>query len=210
MDEGLAVPHEVAVLGVGNDEILCETSTPPLSSIELDGENTGFECARLLDARMHRFRQTTRAPCLLTLDLARVVTRRSTETSCVADPLVARALAYIQEKIGDPLTVAEVAACLNLSRRMLEIRVKRAIGRTLHEEIQRVRLKAARSMLCNTRKTVGEVAAACGFYDASHLGFWFRKFDQTTPTAFRRSFVKTGVNFHQEQPVKVRDAFENQ
>ncbi|MDD4017725.1 MAG: substrate-binding domain-containing protein [Kiritimatiellae bacterium] len=190
MDEGLSVPHEVAVLGVGNDEILCETTTPPLSSIEMDGENTGFDCACLLDGRMVGCRQTALEPCLLTLDLVRVVTRRSTETSCVADPLVARALALIKERIGGPLTVAEVAAYVNLSCRMLEIRAKKVMGRTVNEEIQRIRLGAARSMLRNTHKTVGEVADACGFYDASHLGLWFRKIYKITPTAFRASFEK--------------------
>lgn len=189
MDEGLSVPHEVAVLGVGNDEIMCETATPPLSSIEMDGENTGYDCARLLDGRMGGSRRKTR-PCLITLDMARVVTRRSTETSCLADRQIVRALAFIKEKLNEPVTVAQVAAHLNLSCRMLEIRVKKAIGRTLNEEIQRVRLGQARAMLRNTHMTVSEVAAACGFYDASHLGFWFRKVDRTTPTAFRASFTK--------------------
>lgn len=189
MDEGLAVPHEVAVLGVGNDEIFCETTTPPLSSIEMDGENTGFDCARLLDECMGGQRKGQK-PCILSLDMARVVTRRSTDTSMLADQQIARALAYIKENLGNPLTVTAVAAYLNLSRRMLEIRAKKALGRTMHDEIQRMRLSQARTMLRNTRKTVSEIAAACGFYDPSHFGLWFRKIYKTTPTLFRSSFMK--------------------
>ncbi len=187
MDEGISVPHEIAVLGVGNDEILCETTTPPLSSLELDGENTGFDCAKLLDERM-RCGDAARRPCVLSLSMARVVTRRSTDTSCIADPLMAKAMAYIQERLGAPLTVAEVARHLNVSRRLLELRARKAIGRTLCDEIQRLRLNRARSLLRNTKMTVGEVASECGFYDPSHLGLWFRKRFHLSPTAFRASF----------------------
>ena len=189
MDAGIAVPHEVAVLGVGNDEILCETTTPSLSSIELDGENTGYDCAELLDERM-RSPASARRPCLLSLSQARVVTRRSTDTSCVSDPLMARALALIQESRGAQITVADVARQLKVSRRLLEMKARKTIGRTLCEEIQRVRLNRARALLRNTKLTVSEVAAACGFYDPSHLGLWFRKAFRQTPTAFRASFRK--------------------
>jgi len=186
MDEGISVPHEIAVLGVSNDEILCETTTPSLSSIELDGENTGFDCAKLLDERM-RGRAPARRPCVLSLNMARVVTRRSTDTSCIADPLMAKAMAFIQEQLGAPLTVQEVARHLNVSRRLLELRARKAIGRTLCDEIQRLRLNRARSMLRNTKLTVSEIAVACGFYDPSHLGLWFRKRFGLSPTAFRAS-----------------------
>lgn len=187
MDEGISVPHEIAVLSVGNDEILCETTTPSLSSIELDGENTGYDCAKLLHERMRGI-GTERPPCVLSLNMSRVVTRRSTDTSCLTDPLMARAMAFIQAQIDSPLTVAEVARHLNVSRRLLELKAREVIGRTVCDEIQRLRLNRARSLLRNTKKTVSEVAMACGFYDASHLGLWFRKRFHTTPTAFRASF----------------------
>lgn len=187
MDEGLSVPHEVAVLGVGNDEILCETTTPSLSSVELDGENTGYDCAKLLDERM-RDPAAARRPCVLTLGMTRVVTRRSTDTSCVSDPLMARALALIQESLGAQVTVADIARQLCVSRRLLEMKAKKTIGRTICEEIQRVRLNRARALLRNSAMTVSEIASVCGFYDPSHLGQWFRKAFRVTPTAFRASF----------------------
>ena len=187
MDGGISVPHEIAVLGVGNDDILCETTTPPLSSIELDGENTGFDCARLLDERMHDAKAAWR-PCVLSLSMAHVVTRRSTDTFCIADPLVAKAMACIHERLGMPLTVTEIARRLNVSRRLLEIKAKKTIGRTVYDEIQRLKLNRARSLLRNTKLTVSEIAVDCGFCGPSHLGLWFRKVFQTTPTAFRTSF----------------------
>ena len=46
------VPEEVAVVGVDNDELLCELSDPPLSSVALGAERAGFEAAALLDQLM--------------------------------------------------------------------------------------------------------------------------------------------------------------
>jgi len=187
MDAGIPVPHEVAVLGVGNDEIFCETTTPSLSSIEMDGENTGYDCAKLLDERM-KTPCDSRSPCVLSLCLSRVVTRRSTDTSCVSDPAMAKALAFVQENAGSQITVADVARHLNISRRLLEMKARKSLGRTICGEIQRLKLNRARSLLRNTKMTVSEIAAACGFYDPSHLGLWFRKTFHIAPTAFRESF----------------------
>ncbi len=184
MDEGLSVPHEIAVLGVSNDEIFCETTTPSLSSIELDGENTGFDCAKLLDERM-RDAKAARNPCVLSLSMAHVVTRRSTDTSCVADPLMAKAMAFVHKSLGAQISVADVARHLNISRRLLEMKARKFLGRTICDEIQRLRLNHARSLLRNTKMTVSEIAVACGFYDPSHLGLWFRKRFRISPTAFR-------------------------
>jgi len=189
MDEGISVPHEIAVLGVGNDEIMCETTTPSLSSIELDGENTGYDCAKLLDERM-RDAEASRRPCVLTLGMARLVTRRSTDTTCVSDPKIAEAMVFIHASLDSPISVSDVARHLNISRRLLEMKARKSLGRTICDEIQRVRLNRARTLLRNTKMTVSEIAAACGFYDPSHLGLWFRKTFHITPTAFRASFRK--------------------
>ncbi|MFO7936184.1 MAG: DNA-binding transcriptional regulator [Kiritimatiellia bacterium] len=187
--EGISVPHEVALLGVDNDEILCETTIPSLSSIALDGENTGYDCARLLDEQMKNS-DSAGKPCVLSLEMASVVTRRSTDISCIADPLIAQAMQYVQANIDHSLSVAEVARYLNVSQRLLEMRTRKSIGLTIRGEIQRLRLNRARSMLCNTKMTVSEIALACGFYDPSHLGVWFRKTFKMTPGEFRRSFRK--------------------
>ena len=186
--EGITVPHEVAVLGVDNDEILCETITPSLSSISMDGENTGYDCAKLLDEQM-TLPEASRKPCVLSLGMPSVVTRRSTDTSCISDPLIAKAMEYIQLNIDKPLAVADVAKYLNVSQRLLEMRARRSIGLTICSEIQRLRLNRARTLLRNTKMTVSEIALECGFYDPSHLGLWFKKTFEMTPTEFRRSFL---------------------
>jgi LacI family transcriptional regulator len=190
MDAGLSVPHEVAVLGVDNDEVLCETASPSLTSIDIGEENAGYEAARTLDNLM---RVKTRGhPVVILHGPKQVVPRRSTETNHIPDPLIAKALDFIQTNIGLSANVSDVARQLNVSRRLLEMRAKQALGGTVRDEILRVRLDRARALLRNTRMTVGEVSAACGFSGTSHLGLRFREAYHITPTAFRASFRSAG------------------
>lgn len=186
LDAGISVPHEIAVLGIDDDEILCETTTPSLSSIALDGENNGYEIAKLLDRQMRGDRSSR--PCILTLGMAGIVARRSTETACVTDPLIAKALNFIQANLSTAVTVGAVARHLNISRRLLEIKARQLFGRTIRDEIQHARLERVRNLLRNTEMTVSEIAIACGFCDPSHLCLRFRKAFHRTPNAFRASF----------------------
>jgi LacI family transcriptional regulator len=188
---GIAVPHEIAVLGVDNDEVLCETASPSLSSIAMDGESNGYEIAKLLDRRMRN--PAAHRACMLSFGLSHVVSRRSTDTTCIADPLMARALAFVHANPTAHASVTDVARHLNISQRLLELRARASFGRPLRDEIQRVRFEHVRSLLRNTELTVGEIAAACGFYDPSHLCLRFRRMFRLTPAAFRASFRRETV-----------------
>ena len=185
MDAGISVPHEIAVLGVDNDEILCETTNPPLSSIAIGEENAGYTAAKILDGCMHSRKR--RRACVVSYGMDRIVTRRSTETTRIADPLIAKALDFIRANIGTAARVSDVARYLNISRRMLELRARHALGGTIRNEILRLRLDRARSLLRNSRMTVSEIAAACGFSGPSHLGLRFNEAFHATPIAYRAS-----------------------
>ena len=186
MDAGLSVPHEIAVLGVDNDEVLCETASPPLTSIDIGEENAGYEAARTLDGLMRGI--TSARPVVLLHGPRGVVARRSTETHHIPDPLIAKALEFIETNLGLSANVADVARHLNVSRRLLEMRAKQALGGTVRDEIRRLRLDRARALLRNTRMTMGEIAAACGYSGTSHFGLRFREAFGLTPTVFRTSF----------------------
>ncbi len=188
MKAGLAVPHEVALLSVDNDEILCETTNPPMSSIEMGAEDACYEGAKVLDSLMrgkgHPGKQ------VIPYGAVRVVTRRSTEAIRIGDPLVVKALEFIWLNVGTPMTVADVARHLSVSRRLLEIHTRKALGRTVHDEILRVRLDRVQSLLRDTRMTVSEVADTCGFAGPSHLGRRFQNAFKMTPSAFRAACRK--------------------
>lgn len=184
MKAGIPVPQEAAVLSVDNDEIICETTNPPLSSIQMGAEEACYQAAKVLDGLM-RGKDVSRKH-VITYGAVRIVTRRSTEAIRIADPLVVKTLEFIWLNIGSSINVADVARHLNVSRRLLEIHTRKALGRTVHDEIIRVRLNRAQSLLRDTRLTINEIAEACGFAGPSHFGRRFQDAFHTTPSAFRR------------------------
>ena len=180
---GLDVPHEVAVLAVDNDELICGSTTPPLSSIALDTERMGYEAARILDAAMRcrgKARRVTR-----TFPPLAVVTRRSTESVHIGDPLVSRALAFIWLNAQNPIGVPDVVRHAGVSRRLLEMRFRKAAACTIQEELQRTRLKRVRALLAESNLSVTAIAQACGFTSKSYLGKVFRRTFGTTMTKYR-------------------------
>ena len=180
---GLDVPHDVAVLAVDNDELICDSTTPPLSSIALDTERMGYEAARLLDQIMRQKRKAKRVT--RTFPPLAVVARLSTEAVHIADPLVARALEFIWLNAQNPIGVPDIVKHAGGSRRLLELRFRRALNGTLQEELQRTRLKRVKTLLAETNLSVTAISKACGFTSKSYLGKVFRRTFNTTMTRYR-------------------------
>ncbi len=172
LDAGVSVPDEVAVLGVDNDEWICEASLPTLSSIQCNPRPVGYAIAAQLD-RMMRGERLKKVE--YGVEPTRVVTRQSTEWTAIADQRVARALSYIRLNATNPhLRVAELARAVGLSRRAIEIRFRKATGRTAREEVEHVRLERLRALLTESDERIGDLAARCGFGSPTHLGRIFR------------------------------------
>jgi LacI family transcriptional regulator len=183
---GVAVPQEAAVLGVDNDEMLCETTHPQLSSIQMSTEHAGFEAARVLDGMMRSGRRGKNGQTIITYGFSHLVTRRSTETVQIPDTLVARATEFIRINAGITVTVDDLVKHLGTSRRSLETRFKSVMGRTVYAEIMRVRLERVQTLLRQSSMTVEAIADTCGFASASHLGTVFRSHFDTTLSSYRR------------------------
>lgn len=181
LDAGIAVPHTLAILGSDDDTLLCEASTPALSSVALDGKQTGIMCATILNGlmngkKMHPF-----------VDLAypRVITRQSTDSFAIDDLVLAKALSEIRDNLSVPLSIDELAKRIGFSKRTLELKSVKILGRTLREEINRIRLNEAIRLLSNTNLPINEIANACGFCCASHLGTRIKKAFGYPPSTFR-------------------------
>ncbi len=180
---GLAVPEEIAVLGVDNDELLCELSDPPLSSVALNALGGGFEAAALLDRMMRR---RVRKPRRLLVEPLHVVSRQSTDIMALEDREVGEALRFIHDNMAATIGVDDVAEAVQMSRRTLEIRFQQVISRTIHAEIQRVRLERAQRLLLESNLAMPQVAAAAGYGSAAYLSQVFRKELGITPVQYRR------------------------
>ena len=179
---GLGVPEDVAVLGVDNDPLRCETALPALSSVVIGGEEAGLAAAAALDAAL---RGRPGARRRIVLGGVRVEARASTAHFIGRDPLVAKVRAAIAARIGERLLVPELAKSLGVSRRTLELRFRAETGVPLGEAILNERLARAKDLLRTTSLPCEEIAAACGICDASHLAHLFRRKFGASPSSFR-------------------------
>ena len=181
IDASIPVPGSVAVLGTDNDEVLCKSHTPSLSSISLDGRNAGALCAQLLDAHMQR----RKVEPLVNLAFPRVITRRSTDEMQIPDRFVAKALAIVRRDISKRNTIASLAAAVGVSKRTLEMKSNIVLGGTLKSEIEKIRLNEAVRMISNSNLSIQSVAEKCGFCCASHLNTRFKAVFGHNPSVFR-------------------------
>ncbi len=178
---GLSVPEQVAVLGVDNDELLCALSPPPLSSVKLNPQRTGWLAAELLAKLMAGEKVV---PEVLRIPPVGIVTRQSTDTLSVDDPQMARALQFIREHSCKGTNVEAVARHAGLSRRLLEMRFKAILGRTPHEEIMHVQLERVKELL-QTSLSLSEIAERAGFTHVEYLSAIFKKKTGLSPSVYR-------------------------
>ena len=179
----LRVPEDLAVLGVDDDEVLCEMTVPPLTSIGLDTLRIGYEGAAALDGLMRGGAPSRRSRTIPPLG---VVTRQSTDVLAFADPAVAAAVRYARANVGRPISVPDLSRAAAVSRKTLELRFRESLGRTPHEEILRGRLERVRDLLARTDWPLKRIAAESGFTYPEHLHAVFRRREGLTPTAYRR------------------------
>ncbi|MDO4582654.1 MAG: DNA-binding transcriptional regulator [Planctomycetia bacterium] len=183
-EAGRNVPQEMAILGVDDDEMLCQMGDPSLSSLLLDCEQGGFLAAELLDKRM---RGKEVPPQTLHYQTLRVCERRSTSIHYKLDPFIVEVKEFIEENAWLGISVADIVAHCQASRSTLERAFKQAYRCTLLEEIQRVRFERVCRFLLETDLTVAEIASLCGFRSVSALSFQFKKRFGKTTGEFRRN-----------------------
>jgi len=184
-DAGRHVPDELAVLGVDDDDLICETAATPLSSIAIPGRRIGEIAVEMLE---QLFTDGAADPPLRLLEPTGVVHRRSTETQVATDPDLAAALSFIRDHAREPITVGDVLDAVMISRRKLEGEFKRVLGHSPAAEIRRVRVERAKRLLSASDLSLPAVAEASGLGSRVQLNRVFRKATGHTPAAYRRMY----------------------
>jgi len=181
-EAGLRIPDEVAWLGVDNDEAWCTFLSPALSSIDanwvLAGSQAGAALARQLSG-------DAAAPAGGLVPPGGVVERESTAGTPARDPVVAEALRLIREHAERPCNAEDILQRLPTSRRSVERRFRKAVGRSVLEEIHRVKVEKAKQQLAYTDLQTTAIAKALGFSSADQLRKVFRKATGVLPTRYR-------------------------
>lgn len=184
LEHGIRVPNDVAIMGIGNDRVVCENQAVPLSSVNHDLDANGYEGAKLLN-RMMAAPASDSQPTIL-IPPRGIVIRRSTDTLAADDPLLAAALREIARRLHTSFGIDELAEALNVSRTRLDHLFAEKFSRSIGREIMRQRIALARRLLVDTDKPMKEIASLCGFCNAAHFTNAFRTATKLTPTAFRR------------------------
>ena len=184
---GLEVPEDVAILGVDDDELVCDLSYPPLSSIAASTERAGYEAARVLDKLM-RGHKITDAEKEVPIFPLHVVTRQSTDITAIEDQQVAEAVNFIRRQSRKAIQVSDVAEAVGLSRRTLEQRFRKVLTHSVHDQIKYARVNQMADLLINTNLTISRIARFLGYPDASNISRYFKQKKRMGPIEYRNKF----------------------
>ena len=180
----LRVPEQAAVLGVDNDELLCDLSSPLLSSVEQGARRLGYEAAKLLDTLIDDsgLVKTNR----IVIDPVGVITRGSTDILAIDDVQVSRAMAHISQHFHEDISVGDVVAIAGVSRSGLEKKFRATLGYTIGSAIRRFQLERARQLVLTTSLPLKEIAANVSYPSVQHMTTLFRKHLGHPPAELRR------------------------
>ncbi|MBI9017275.1 MAG: DNA-binding transcriptional regulator [Phycisphaerae bacterium] len=181
------VPSDIAVLGVDDDELVCEMTNPPLSSISRNFEKGGYEAAETMD-RIFKGEKLDNA--VMTVEPIQVVSRQSTDVVAVEDNVIAAAITFISRSYRQVISVEDVAKEVAVSRRSLERKFKSNIGRTVLEEIHRHKNEQVVKYLTETNMTIAQIARLLGFANPKSMGRAFKKERGISPQQCRYRFSK--------------------
>jgi LacI family transcriptional regulator len=183
-DLGYLVPEEVAVVGVDDTEILCDLAPVQLSSVNCNFEQQGYEAAALLERLMNG----GAAPAEPIIISPRGVTwRRSTDTLAIPDLDTAKALRFLRDHHSEPIAIKNVRAELTGSLRHVQGVFRKHVGRTMAEELTRLRVTHAKELLADPKMKIDSIALASGFASRFHFIRSFQRVMAQSPSAYRRS-----------------------
>ncbi len=178
---GLSVPDDVAIMGIENNELVCNSLSTPLSSIDIAPERHGYAAARALDRLLRG-----ETDCAEELVAPRgVVTRQSTDFIAIPHAAVSAAIRYIREHVREPMSVPDVTVASGINRRALELAFREHVGRGIAEEVTREKMKLVGELLIETKLSLSEIADATGYSTVQYMHRVFRNFYGTTPKRFR-------------------------
>jgi LacI family transcriptional regulator len=186
---GVRVPDDVALVGIDDNDVLCEYCNPPLSSVNLNNQVIAYEAAAMLDRLM---RSRKRPPPTQTLIPPIGVIERGSSQMLAVEEDVARVLRLMMANLGRRLTVREMAEHVQISDRALEKKFQRCLGRTPSEEMARLRAERGKRLLVNTEKSIVQIAHEAGYANTGHFCNSFKRSTRMTPGQYRRAIRGDG------------------
>ena len=184
---GVKVPDELALIAVDNDELICDLAEPPLSSVIPDSRRTGYEAGRLLDLLMAGQSELPLAHLIKPLGIS---VRGSTDVLATDDADVSTAVRFIRTHASEGINVEDVLRAVPLSRRVLESRFEKLLGRTPHEEITRVQVERVKELLTETDLPLSVIAHRAGYKHVEYMSVVFKRETGLPPSQYRAGVRK--------------------
>lgn len=181
---GINVPDEIAVLGVDDDDLICEISDPTISSIQLEVEHGGYETCKLLHRQIL---SNDRTPFNVFISPSEIRERNSTRSHNISDSHIRDIVKFIEQNYMNDISMGEILKLVPLSRRSVETRFKKAIEMTIYQYLLQTRIERLSYLLRTTDRPYADLAYEVGFRDLANVSRTFRKFKGCTPLEYRKS-----------------------
>lgn len=184
-EAGLTIPNETAILGINDDQALCNLCDPPLSSIAFDFRKAGLDAAGLMDQLISGHAMPKGQ--WIRIRPAYVKSRGSTDIFALDDQDVIAAIKYIRQHSHNPLQVDDVARAVCISRRSLQMKFQKTLGRSVHDEIVQSHFETAKAMLIDTTLPIDEIAVRSGFHYTTNMRRVFKERTGLLPHKYRHA-----------------------
>jgi len=181
---GYGVPEDVSVIGVDDDQYVCELQNPPLSSVRMASQQAGYGAAALLHRMIHGGERMCGQRIMA--HATGVTPRQSTNVLMVRNADVRKALRFIRENAGRPIQVADIVKVTALSHRTLNDRFHSELGCSIIKQLTRARIAYISRLLTETEMRIHEIATMVGYEDDRHFSRYFKRATGMTPQAYRR------------------------
>lgn len=179
------IPNEISLLGVDNDELICNLSDPPISSIVLNVEKGGYEAGRLIHQLIKKEKTS---PFNIMVKPARIELRQSTEKYNLSNEYIAQVVDYIEKNFDSDIHIDTLTKMVPLSRRNLETKFKNELGVPIYQFLLNCRIEHYAYLLLTTDNSLLDIALECGFNDSKNISRIFKKFKNYTPLEYRQKF----------------------
>lgn len=177
------IPDEISLLGVDNDELICNLSDPPISSILLEVEKGGYKAGRLIHQQI---KERKNIPFNIVIDPVRIEERKSTDKYNIENKHILKIVRYIEENLNSDLPIETLTELVPLSRRNLEVKFKKELGTSIYQFILKYRIEYFANLLANTDRSLFDIALECGFNDSKNISRVFKKMKGLSPAEYRK------------------------
>lgn len=185
-ENGLRIPEDVVILSSGNDAAYCEGFSPTISSVDIDYFKIGYEAARMLD---YKIKGRAVKENVIYIPPVGIVPRESTDSYAVNDEQVKVALRFIADNFEKNICVDDIVSQVPISRRSLEKRFMKCLGRTMFDEMNRLRIETMKRLLLESDANIKSLSLQAGFSSPQQMRRSFLSATGISPVNFRKMAI---------------------